>query len=216
MLTAVVTKGAQIQVEFVRAADEESHAAEEEHDFDPADCEFKPDEAGATECDEGPNPIMPELKELAWGAGAFIVFALLMRFFLFPRLKRSMDARYAHIRSGHEEADAMRSGAKSEVATYEAALAKVKAEANERIEAARRTLESERQARLAEVNAGIAARRDEAAEAARAARDAARDDVIAASADVASRTVELAVGRAPDAAQVRRAVEDAMGAGVAS
>ncbi len=216
MLTAVVIQGSQIEVRFLTVADEEGHAAEEEaHDTE--DCEFPPDEAeGETECGEGPNPIMPELKELAWGAGSFIVFALLMRFFLFPRLKRSMDARYTHIRSGHEAADAMRAAAKTEVATYEAELATVKAEANERIEVARRTLESERQARLAEVNAGIAARREQAAEAARAVREAARDDVIAAAADVATRTVELAIGRAPDAVQVRRAAEDAMSAGVAS
>jgi F-type H+-transporting ATPase subunit b len=216
VLTAVVTKGAQIQVRFARATGEESHAEEEAEHFDPADCEFEPDEAGATECDEGPNPIMPELKELAWGAGSFIVFALLMRFFLFPRLKRSMDARYNHIRSSHEGADAVRAAARSEVATYEAALAEVRAEANQRIEAARRTLEAERQASLAEVNARITAKRDEAAEAARAVREAARGDVITAAADVASRTTELAIGRAPDPATVRRAVEDAIGAGVAS
>jgi F-type H+-transporting ATPase subunit b len=215
VLTAVVTKGAQIQVQFVRATEEESHEAEAEH-FDPADCEFEPEEAGATECDEGPNPIMPELKELAWGSGSFIVFALLMRFFLFPRLKRSMDARYAHIRSSHEGADAVRAAARTEVATYESALAKLKAEANERIEAARRTLEDERQASLAEANARIAAKRDEAAESARAAREAVRDDVITAAADVASRTTELAIGRAPDPTTVRRAVQDAIGAGVVS
>ena len=38
-------------------------------------------------CTEGPSPIAPELKEIAWGAGSFIVLALLMRFFLFPRLQ---------------------------------------------------------------------------------------------------------------------------------
>lgn len=211
MLTAVVTtKGAMVEVAFVAAEEEGEHV-------DPADCEFvETNEAGEEVCGDGPSPIAPELKEIAWGAGAFIVFAVLMRFFLFPRLKRGMDARYAHIREGHEQADAARASAKSEVAEYESALAAVKAEANERIEAARRTLESERQARLGEVNARIAAKREAAAEAARAAREAVRADVASAVADVASRTVELSVGRAPDAGAVRDAVDAAMSAGVAS
>ena len=41
----------------------------------------------------GPNPIAPEGKELLWGAGSFIVFLVIMRLFLFPRLQRGMAAR---------------------------------------------------------------------------------------------------------------------------
>lgn len=213
MLTAVVTmKGALVEVAFVAAAE-----GDEEH-VDPAECEFTAEDAttGETVCEDGPSPIAPEAKEIAWGAGAFIVFALLMRFYLFPRLKRGMDARYSHIREGHEQADAMRAAAKTEVADYESALAVVKAEANERIEVARRALEAERQTKLTEVNAAIASRREAAAQAASDVRDAARVDVAAAAADVAARTIEISVGRAPDAGAVRSAVDTAMGAGVSS
>ena len=49
-------------------------------------------EAATTEPETGPSPIAPEKKELLWGAGAFIVLAILVRFFLFPRLKKGMDA----------------------------------------------------------------------------------------------------------------------------
>ena len=34
---------------------------------------------------DGPSPIAPEVKELVWGGGAFVVFAVLMRLLLFPR-----------------------------------------------------------------------------------------------------------------------------------
>lgn len=215
MLTAVVTTtGALVEVGLVVAT---AQAEGDEEHTDPADCEFvETNEAGEEICGEGPNPIVPEVKELVWGAGAFVVFALLMRLFLFPRLKRSMDARYAHIRAGHQEAEAVRAAAASEVADYQAALAAVKAEANERIEAARRTLESERQAAIAEVNARVAADREAAAEAARAARAAARADVASAATDVASRTIELSIGRAPAADAVRSAVDAAMSAGARS
>jgi len=212
VLTAVVTlNGTLVGVSFVTAEE-----GEEEH-LDPAECEFtEENEAGELVCTDGPSPIAPEIKEIAWGAGSFIVLALLMRFFLFPRLKQGMDARYGHIREGHEQADAVRAAAKSEVAEYESALAGVKAEANERVEVARRTLEAERQAKLTEVNARIASKREAAAQAAASVRESARAEVASAAADVATRTVELSVGRAPDAGAVRAAVDAAMSTGVAS
>ena len=212
MLTAVVTRGSQIEVKFVAAEEGEGDHHTE------VDCEF-PLEEGSTSnypCEEGPSPIAPEIKELAWGAGSFIVLALLMRFFLFPRLKKGMDARYAHIRGGHEQADNARAAARAEVSEYESALATVKAEASERVDAARHTLETERTARLAEVNAAIAVKREAAAAAAEAAREAVRGDVASAAADVTARTIELATGNAPDASAVRNAVEQSMTAGVAS
>jgi len=213
VLTAVVTKGTHIEVRFVAAEEGE----EEVH----VDCEFPlEEEAEAVEghapCDDGPSPIAPEVKELAWGAGSFIVLALLMRFFLFPRLKQGMDARYAHIRDGHEQADTARAAARAEVSEYESALATVKAEASERVDAARHTLETERTARLAEVNAAIAQKREAVAAEAEAAREAAQADVATAAADVTARTIELATGRAPDAASVRGAVDRLMSTGVSS
>lgn len=204
MLTAVVTRGPQIEITFI-AAEGEEHSV--------VDCEFELEEGETSEypCAEGPSPLAVEVKELAWGAGAFIVLALLMRFWLFPAVKKGMDARYAHIRAGHEQADHARAAARAEVAQYESALATVKAEANERIDAARQTLEAERSARLAEVNAAIAAQREAAAAEAAAARAAVRGEIAGAVADVTSRTVELSIGVVPDADTVRRAVDAAMG-----
>ncbi len=169
------------------------------------------EETGAHETvSKDPGPIVPELKELYWGAGAFIVFALLMRFVLFPKVKKGMDARYEGIRASHESADAERSGARSEVAEYEAQVAAIKAEAAKLVDAARATLEAERQAKLAEVNALTGARRAAASAQAEAARDAVRDQIAAAVGDVAGRAGELATGRRPDAVLVSRVVGEVM------
>lgn len=218
MLTAVVTRGPQIDVTFVAAdSGEEQVVGDEAHEA--VDCEFELEEGetnGEYPCAAGPSPLAIEMKELAWGAGAFILLALLMRFWLVPAVKKGMDARYSLIRDGHEQADTARAAARAEVSEYESALATVKAEANDRVEAARLTLESERTARLAEVNAAIAAKREQATAEASAARQAAEADVAAAAVDVASRTVELATGHAPDGQAVRAAVDEAMGAGVSS
>jgi F-type H+-transporting ATPase subunit b len=228
VLTAVVTRGSQIDVglqidvTFIAAEGEEGETMTYEESLSFCEFPFKEDEFAAKyeetgyPCKKGPSPLAPEPKELLWGGGSFIVLLIAMRYWLFPAVKKGMDARYGHIRAGHEQADAARSAARAEVADYESALAGAKAEANGRIEAARATLDAERTAKLADVNARIAAKREAAAEAARAAREAARADVTSAAADVAGRTVELSIGRAPNATAVRSAVDAELGAGVGS
>jgi len=170
-------------------------------------------EASTTAEDKGPSPIAPEVKELAWGAGAFFLLLILMRLVLFPRLKAGMDARYGKIRGDHQTADETRAAAKAEVAEYEAELATVKAEVRQRIDAARQTLETERTAALAEVNERIAARRAEAIAANDAARAAASQHISEAVADVSSRAAELATGRRPDPAAVTGIVSSLMAGG---
>ncbi|MFT3853573.1 MAG: ATP synthase F0 subunit B [Ilumatobacteraceae bacterium] len=157
-----------------------------------------------------PGPILPEMKELAWGAGSFVVFALLMRFALYPRLKRGMDARNRHIRDGHESADQLRTGARSEVAEYEAQVAAIRAEAAQVVDAARQTVEGERQARLAEVNARLDQQRAAALQEANDAREAARGQIHAAVSEVAGRAGELATGSRPSADVVDRVVGEVM------
>jgi F-type H+-transporting ATPase subunit b len=170
-------------------------------------------EAETTAEDKGPSPIAPEIKELAWGGGSFIVLFVLMRLVLFPKLKKGMDARYGKIRGDHETADQIRASAKAEVAEYDGQLAAVRAEARQRVDAGRQTLESERTAALADANQRIAARRAEALAASEAARAAAEQHVQAAVADVSSRAAELATGRRPDAATVDGIVATLMSGG---
>jgi F-type H+-transporting ATPase subunit b len=166
--------------------------------------------APGEEVDMGPNPISPETKELLWGAGAFLVLLVLMRYYLFPKLKKGMDARYAGIRSDFESADTVKADARNDVIEYEKAIAAIRAEAAARVDAARVQLDSERQAKLAEVNAVIAQRRNEADAVNAAAREAARSQVSTAVGTVATRAAEIAAGRAPDAALVQQAVAAAM------
>jgi F-type H+-transporting ATPase subunit b len=166
------------------------------------------------EAETGPSPIAPEKKELLWGAGAFVVLAILVRLVLFPRLKKGMDARHELIRSELEEAERVRAQAEAELAEYNTALAQVRAEANARIDAARQTLEGERQARLAQVNSEVAARRAAAAAEAEAAKAAAREQVITAAGQVAAVAGQRVLGRPVDLAAARAAVEGAMSAEV--
>lgn len=165
----------------------------------------------ATE-DKGPSPIAPEVKELAWGAGAFIVLFVVMRLVLFPRVKQGMVARYGKIRDDHETADATRAAAKGEIAAYDQELAGVKAEAAKRIDAVRHELESERVAAIAAANERIATKRAAANAANDAAKAAASRHIREAVVDVSGRAAELATGRRPGADVVEGVVTSLMGA----
>jgi F-type H+-transporting ATPase subunit b len=203
VLIAVATQrgSSPVEVRIVGVADDEATEEGDAHsDVEPKD---------------GPSPIAPEPKELVWGAGAFIVFAVLMRLVLYPRMKKGMDARYASIRTGHEDADATRLAAQAEMSEYQAQLAVVRSEAAARIDAARQTLEAERQERLAEVNARIAERRAEALARVDAERQAAGAQIEEAVAELVSDIVGLATGKQPDRAVVSGAVSSAMTVGVA-
>jgi F-type H+-transporting ATPase subunit b len=163
---------------------------------------------------EGPSPIAPEVHELLWGGGAFLVFLALMRIFLVPRVKQGMDARYRLIRTDLEEADDTRSAAQQELADYQAEVAKVRAEATTRIDAARHQLEGERSERLAEVNGRLAEQRAQAVAEADAAKQAARQTIDEAVGNVVNRLVELSAGKQPDPEVVRRARTEVDAVGV--
>ena len=197
MLTAVASvAGTVVEVRFV--ATEEGGEEEEEH----------------AEPESDLNPIAPEPKEIFWGFGSFVVLALLMRYLLYPRLRKGMDARYALIKGGHDQAEDVTAAAQADVAQYESQLAAIRAEAQQRVDAARATLEAERSERLAEINARIAEKRAAAAAEVERARAAAHADVESAVRSVASRAGELATGRRPEPEVVNRAVAEVMGAGV--
>lgn len=158
------------------------------------------------------NPIAPELKEVAWGFGAFVVLAVVLRYVLFPKVRAGMAARYDAIQGDFEKAETLTASARAEVAEYEAQVASVRSDAHGRIDSARATLEAERAEKLGAANARIAERRAAAAAEVEAARAAASSQVSAAVSSVAARAGALATGKTPSDATVDAAVADVMGA----
>ena len=158
----------------------------------------------------GPNPIAPEIKELAWGAGSFVVFLFFMRLFLVPKVRKGMASRYDSIQADHEYASATRDGAKQDVARYESAVAEIRNEAARRLESARQTLDKERTEKIAQVSARIAEQRAQAEVEVAASRAAAQSQIVTAVGAVTTRATQIAVGVSPDAAIVSRSVQQAM------
>jgi F-type H+-transporting ATPase subunit b len=195
VLTAVVTSsGSAIEVTLTGApfvsAEEGEEAAGPESDL---------------------NPIAPELKEVVWGFGAFVVLALVLRLFLFNKVRNGMTARYDSIEGDRQTAEDLTASARAEVADYDAQVAAARADAQQRVEAARATLEAERAEKLGAANARIAEKRAAAAAEVEAAKLAARDQVETAVADVSAHLSELATGRRASDDVVRNAVAAAMG-----
>lgn len=206
MLTAVVTTSHSSGLLQVNLVEAESELCER------TDLPGNPEEElGSEECPEL-NPIAPEPKELIWGFGAFVVFALCMIFWLFPKVREGMRARYDGIQSDRESADTLTAAARADVSEYEARLSSVKAEAQQKVDAARSTLEGERSDKLGEANQRIADKRSAANAEVEEARQAAMGDVEAAVTDVVRRATELATGKAPDDSTVQSAVRSTMGA----
>jgi F-type H+-transporting ATPase subunit b len=203
VLTAVVTSsGSSIEVAFLEdlvAADD----SEESHE-------------GAEGPENDLNPIAPEPKEMLWGFGSFVVMAIAIRYWLFPKVRSGMQRRYDHIHDDFDQAETLTAAARAEVAEYEAQVASVRADAHSRVDAARATLEAERSEKLAELNARIADRKAAAAAQVDAARAAAQDQVNAAVSDVATTAVRLATGRNPSPDVVAAAVAEASNQGVSA
>ena len=170
---------------------------------------------GSEECPEL-IPIMVEPKEAIWGFGAFVVLAVCLRFWLFPKVREGMQQRYDMIQSDNESADTLTAAARADVAEYEARLVSVRAEAQQKVEGARATLEAERSEKLGAVNARIAEKRAAATAEVDAARQAAMGDVESAVTDVVSRATEIATGKPASSAVVQSAVQSSMNAGASS
>jgi len=157
------------------------------------------------------SDLCPELKEMAWGFGSFMVLLVVMYVWLFPKVRKGMQARYDSIQNDNESAETLTAAARADVAEYEARLTSVRAEAQQKVDAARATLESERSEQIAAANRRIAEKRAAVNAEVEAARQAAMADVESAVTDVVTRATEIATGKVPDPSTVRAAVVSAMG-----
>jgi F-type H+-transporting ATPase subunit b len=158
------------------------------------------------------NPIFPEAKEVIWGFGAFVVLFVALRLWLFPKVREGMAMRYDSIQSDKESAVTLTASARSDVADYEARLTSVRAEAQQKVDAARATLEAERSEQIGAANARIAEKRTAAMAEVDAARQAAMGDVESAVTDVVARATEITIGKPAATSSVQAAVRTALGA----
>ncbi|OUV78482.1 MAG: ATP synthase F0 subunit B [Acidimicrobiaceae bacterium TMED130] len=140
-------------------------------------------------CIEAPSPIIPEINEVIWGGGAFVVLLALMLWKGFPAVQRIMNERSEKIASDLDEADKAKTEAQAVKSEYEAELADAKSAASAVIEEARQQAEVLRSDLQERAEAEIAEMKEQAA----ADIDAARERAMG---DLQSEVSEIVVGAA--------------------
>lgn len=115
------------------------------------------------ECQEAPNPILPEVNEIIWGSISFFVVLGLLAKFAFPAMKSAMAAREERIRADLEGAEQARAQADRQLADYQAQLGDARAEAGRIIEEARQAADQVRRDLMARAEAEAAELRARAA-----------------------------------------------------
>jgi F-type H+-transporting ATPase subunit b len=160
-----------------------------------------------------PNPILPELREIVWGGGSFVVLFLLLRLWLYPAVKKSMDLRAAKVSGDLDSADQARASVEAERRSYASHLATARAQAAEAMEAARSEVEVVRAGRLADLNAELARERAVATAEIDAAKAAAQASLADTVAQLATQAASKVLGRPLDVAANRVIVDEYLRAG---
>jgi F-type H+-transporting ATPase subunit b len=193
-----------------------AYAAEEEdgHDIshEAEECIHVLEDGGKPEdCHEAPSPILPETKEIVWGAISFTILFFLLAKFAYPGIKKGMQARTERIRDNLDEAERVRTEAQTILEDYQRQLADARNEANRIIEEARQTADQLRrdlmQRAEAEVNELKARTQDDI----NAARDRTmgelREQVAGLAIELAEKVVESNLDRDANMRLIERYIE---------
>ena len=158
-------------------------------------------------CFEAPSPIIPELNEVIWGGGAFLILFVVMVKKGFPAVKAAMDARADKIRDDLDAAEKAKTDAQSVHADYEARLADAKNEASRLIDEARGAADQVRADLVAKADADISDMKSRAASEIEASRQQAIADLRAEVAGIALGAAEKVVQSSLDDDAQRRLVD---------
>jgi len=117
-------------------------------------CAHLLEEGGSIDdCQEAPNPLVPEVNEIIWGSLAFLVLLIAMWKWGVPAVKNMEQQREDRIRNDLEAAERTRAEAEAEKATYDASLADSRNEAARIVEEARQSAEAVRRDLIAKAEA---------------------------------------------------------------
>jgi F-type H+-transporting ATPase subunit b len=165
-------------------------------------------EGGTTEdCQEAPNPLLPETNEIIWGAvGFFVVFFFVAKFGL-PQIKGTMNTRTEKIRGDIQAAENQREEAESLLAEYRAQLNDARAESGRIIEEARGAADTIKRDQESRLQGELAELRERAVNDIEAAKTQAMSDLRSEVAQLAIGAAETIVGRNLDNATQTQLVD---------
>jgi F-type H+-transporting ATPase subunit b len=163
------------------------------------------------DCQEAPNPILPETNEIVWGGLAFVVLLVLMWKFGLPPVRKMMKDREDRIRGDLERAEGARVEAEQSLEQYRQQLAEARNDALRIIEEAREDADRVRRERISAVDEEIAALRARATDDVRLATERAMGDlrgqVAELSIELAEKVVERNLDRPTQEALIERYID---------
>jgi F-type H+-transporting ATPase subunit b len=192
------------------AVEETVHLAEENGaSHSDAECiELLAEGNTVDDCQEAPNPLLPELNEILWGAIGFAVVFFFLGKFGWPQMKAAMNARSEKIRSDIAAAEAQNSEAEGLLAEYRAQLNDAKAEAGRIIEEARQSADALKRDAEARLQGELAEARTRATDDIEAAKVHALTDLRGEVTQLAIGAAEVVVQHNLDAATQTQLIED--------
>jgi F-type H+-transporting ATPase subunit b len=156
-----------------------NHAAEECH-------KLLEEGKSINDCQEAPNPILPEKNEIIWGSLAFLVLLGMMWKFALPQVRNMMETREQRIRGDLERAEQAKVESEQVLEQYRAQLADARTEASRILEEARQAADQMRRDLIARAEQEAGDQRARAQEDVRLATDRAM-------ADLQNRVAELSI-----------------------
>jgi F-type H+-transporting ATPase subunit b len=194
---------------FANPASAQEEGGEPEIDHSSEECIHILEDGGAIDdCQEAPNPLLPETNEIIWGAIGFtVVFFFIWKYGL-PQMRTTMNNRTEKIRSDLQAAEDQRSEADSLLTDYRAQLNDAKAEAGRIIEEARQAADQIKRDQEARLQSELAELRTRAIADIDDAKGRAMDDLRSEVAALAIGAAETVVQRNLDPATQTQLVED--------
>ena len=194
---------------FANPAGAQEEGGEPDIDHASEECIHILEDGGAIDdCQEAPNPLLPETNEIIWGSlGFLVVFFFIWKFGL-PQMRTAMQNRTEKIRGDLQAAEEQRAAADSVLADYRAQLNDAKAEAGRIIEEARQAADQVKRDQEARLLAELAELRTRAVADIDAAKAAAMTDLRGEVAALAIGAAETVVQRNLDADTQTQLVED--------
>jgi F-type H+-transporting ATPase subunit b len=177
-------------------------------EFDAHCIELLAEGGSVDDCQEAPNPLLPETNEIIWGAVGFLVVFFFIAKFGLPQMRQAMNNRTEKIRGDIQAAEDQRSEADSVLAEYRAQLNDAKSEAGRIIEEARQAADQIKRDQEARLQDELAELRTRAVADIDDAKGRAMDDLRSEVASLAIGAAETVVQRNLDAATQTQLVED--------
>ena len=169
------------------------------------------------DCQEAPNPLLPEWNEIIWGSIFFGVVLFAMIKYAVPALRQGLQTREDKIRGDLEGAEAARLEAQRMLEEYRAQLANARSEADRIIEESRQSAEQVRadvMARAEQDTAEVRARAQADLEASvNRMRADLQGDVSRFAVELAERVVERNLDRDAQQALIERYISEVGGLG---